>query len=600
MSVSVRSGSRNLAAQRPANVWTGFLLSAAFCLSFAEASQAAENAPSFRRDVLPILAKQCFACHGPDEEHREGGLRLDVREAAIAPVESGATAVVPGKPKESELFKRITSSDLDARMPPSEHAKALEPAQIETLRAWIAGGAEYATHWSFTAPERAAPPVIEAADPHAHWVRNEIDRFILQRLTAAGLSPAAEADRYALIRRLSLDLRGLPPSPAEIQAFVADESPDAYEKLVDRFLADPAYGERFARLWLDLARYADSAGYGSDPLRTIWRYRDWVVESFNRNQPYDQFTIEQLAGDLLPNATVEQKVATAFHRNTMTNTEGGTDDEEFRVVAIKDRVDVTAQVWMGLTLGCAKCHSHKYDPLSQKEYYSFYAIFNQTADADRGDESPVLEAPRPETLEEYQRLEGLIAAAKQRLETTTPELEAAQAQWEADLRVQPTWTTLQPVDVSADNGVSLKPLEDGSVLAEGENPANSTYRLIATTGIPNITAIRLETLPDPSLPRGGAGRAADGNFVLSRFSATYGPDAPDAPPIGRFVRIELPGEQKMLSLAEVQVFSEGKNLATAGKATQSSVDFEGRPERANDGETNGNYFEKNSVTHTKI
>ncbi|MCA1685464.1 MAG: DUF1549 and DUF1553 domain-containing protein, partial [Planctomycetia bacterium] len=259
------------------------------------------------------------------------------------------------------------------------------------------------------------------------WPRNGIDFWVLARLEAEGLSPSPEADRFTLLRRASLDLRGLPPTPAEVDAFAADPAPDAYERVVDRFLDDPSFGERWARLWLDLARYADSAGYGSDPLRTIWRYRDWVINAYNRNLPYDRFTVEQLAGDLLPDPSVDQKVATAFHRNTMTNTEGGTDDEEFRVAAIKDRVDTTSQVWMGLTIGCAKCHTHKYDPITQEEYYRFYAFFNQTEDADRGDEQPVLALPTAAEDAEKRRIDAAIASLQPFLARPVPEASEALA-----------------------------------------------------------------------------------------------------------------------------------------------------------------------------
>ncbi|HEY7428541.1 MAG TPA: DUF1549 domain-containing protein, partial [Gemmataceae bacterium] len=342
----------------------------------------AEAPIDYNRDVRPILSKNCFACHGQDDGHRAAKLRLDRRETAVLPRKRGA-AVAPGSVEKSLLIQRVAAEDESERMPPQQSGNSLTTAQIATLKRWIAQGAPYAEHWAFIKPKRGPLPGVQ----NASWPRNGLDHFVLARLEKESLKPAAEADRYTLLRRVSLDLRGLPPTPQEVEAFAQDTSADAYEKAVDRFLKDAAYGERWARMWLDLARYADSAGYGSDPLRPhIWRYRDWVIDAFNRNLPYDRFTLEQLAGDLLPNPTLEQKIATAFHRNTMTNTEGGTDDEEFRVAAIKDRVDTTMQVWMGLTIGCAKCHSHKYDPISQEEYYRFYAIFNQTADADRGDE----------------------------------------------------------------------------------------------------------------------------------------------------------------------------------------------------------------------
>jgi hypothetical protein len=371
----------------------------------------AESVVDYNRDVRPILSKNCFACHGQDDGHRAAKLRLDRRETALLARKRGA-ALLPGAPEKSLLIQRVRTEDEDKRMPPMPNGKALTAKQIATLRRWIAQGAPYAEHWAFLKPKRAALPVVQ----NRAWPRNGVDFFVLARLEKRGLKPGAEADRYALLRRLSLDLRGLPPTPQEEDDFLRDRSPDAYEKTVDRFLKDPAYGERWARMWLDLARYADSAGYGSDPLRPhIWRYRDWVIDAFNRNLPYDQFTIEQLAGDLLPGATLDQRIATAFHRNTMTNTEGGTDDEEFRVAAIKDRVDTTLQVWMGLTIGCAKCHSHKFDPLTQQEYYRFYAFFNQTSDNDQPDERPTVAAPTAEQTEQNRRIEGRIVEVKKQL-----------------------------------------------------------------------------------------------------------------------------------------------------------------------------------------
>lgn len=373
----------------------------------------------FNRDIRPILSKNCYACHGPDNAHREAKLRLDQREVAISKLKRGTHAIVPGSAEQSELIRRITTTDEAAHMPPKETGNQLTPLQIDVLRRWISEGAAYAEHWAFVKP--IAQPFPKVSD--RNWPRNSIDYFILARLEKEGLKPAPSADRFTLLRRVSLDLRGLPPTPQEVEAFAKDTSENAYEAAVDRMLKDPAYGERWARIWLDQARYADSAGYGSDPLRTIWRYRDWVIDAFNRNLAFDQFTIEQLAGDLLPNATLEQKMATAFHRNTMTNTEGGTDDEEFRVAAVKDRVDTTLQVWMGLTMGCAKCHNHKYEPITQNEYYSFFAFFNQTADADRPDETPVIPAPTPELDQQTRKFDEKIAGLKRQL--ATPDIAAS-------------------------------------------------------------------------------------------------------------------------------------------------------------------------------
>jgi hypothetical protein len=546
----------------------------------------------YNRDVRPILSKNCFACHGQDEPHRRARLRLDRRDGATHKLRDGRTAVVPGSPEKSELIRRVAADDPDVRMPPAETGNRLTPAQVAVLRRWIAEGAAYAEHWAFVKPRR--PPLPAVRD--RAWPRNDLDFFVLARLEKESLRPTEEADRFTLLRRASLDLRGLPPSPEEVEQFARDTSPDAYEKMVDRFLADPAYGERWGRVWLDLARYADSAGYGSDPLRTIWRYRDWVIDAYNRNLPYDRFTIEQIAGDLLPHPTLEERMATAFHRNTMTNTEGGTDREEFRVAAVKDRVDTTLEVWMGLTMGCAKCHSHKYDPITQKEYYQCFAFFNQTADADRPDESPVIPAPTPDTDVQNRQIDAKLAELKKQLDTPTPQLAAAQAQWEAGLRAPADWVALDPVSFRAEAGTVLRKLPDGSLRAEGPNPATETYTITARSDVKGVTAFRLEALPDPALPGGGSGRAADGNFVLSRFAVTAGEEG--RPVAGRFVRVELPGDGKILSLAEVQVFSGGANVARAGKARQSSTDFGGEAARAIDGNTDGDYYRSNSVTHT--
>ncbi len=401
-----------------------------------DSAPAAESGPTprakvnFNREVRPILAKNCFVCHGPDEAKRANGLRLDLIESATKPLKSGETAIVPGDPEASALIFRVTEEDETLRMPPRKTGNHLSPAEVEVLRHWIEQGAEYARHWAWIPPESLPLPRVRDTS----WPRNGIDFWILDRLERQGLKPSPEADRYTLFRRASLDIRGLPPTPREVERFIQDQATDAYERAVNRFLDDPAYGERQARIWLDLARYADSAGYGSDPLRpNMWRFRDWVIDAFNRNMPYDRFTLLQIAGDLIPNPSLEDRIATAFHRNTMTNTEGGTDDEEFRVAAIKDRADTTAQVWMGLTLGCAKCHSHKYDPITNDEYYRFYAFFNQTADNDQPDESPIIPAPTPEFTAKLQEFESKLAAVRSKLDKPTPALAAAQLKWEATL-----------------------------------------------------------------------------------------------------------------------------------------------------------------------
>jgi uncharacterized protein DUF1553/uncharacterized protein DUF1549/cytochrome c len=413
----------------------------------------AKRKVDFNREVRPILAKNCFACHGQDEAKRARGLRLDVRDAATKPLKSGETAIVPGDPESSALLFRVTEDDETLRMPPAKTGSRLGPAEVDVLRRWIEQGAEYARHWAWIPPEALPLPKVH----DTAWPRNGVDFWILDRLEKEGLKPSPETDRYTLLRRASLDLRGLPPTPREVDRFIRDQAPDAYERAVDRFLDEPSYGERWARMWLDQARYADSAGFGSDPLRpNIWRYRDWVIDAFNRNVPYDRFTLLQIAGDLLPNPGLEDRIATAFHRNTMTNTEGGTDDEEFRVAAIKDRADTTAQVWMGLTMGCAKCHSHKFDPITHDEYYRFYAFFNQSADNDQPDESPVIPAPTLESTARLREFDARLAAVRAKLEVPTPALAAAQLKWESSLK---------PADAAARKGLSKE------ILAIVDTPA---------------------------------------------------------------------------------------------------------------------------------
>ncbi|MEX0710742.1 MAG: DUF1549 domain-containing protein, partial [Pirellulales bacterium] len=512
-----------------------------------------EGQLDFARDVQPLFERHCYDCHGPDTQ--ESGLRLSSRKSALAGGDSGRPAIVPGQPDESRLIQLVRGTEEGERMPPEDVSDPLDEREIAVLVRWVSAGAEWPeptdvavaaepTHWAWR--KAADHPLPEVSRPD--WPKNGIDHFVLSALDREGLAPSAEADRHMLVRRVYLDLIGLPPSPEEVDAFIGDTRSDAYERLVDRLLADPAYGERWARMWLDLARYADSKGYGSDPLRTIWRYRDWVIEAFNRNLPYDQFTIEQLAGDLLPSPTPDQMLATAFHRNTMSNDEGGTDDEEFRVAAVKDRIETTMQVWMGVTAGCAKCHSHKFDPLTQREYYQLYAFFNQTEDADRGDEQPRIPTPTRDQQHQLARLEAEVAALERQLETPTPELASAQAAWEQGLVAAPTrWEMLAPISFHA-AGAVLEKLDDHSLLAGGEGQATDTYTVVAETAQQAITAVRLEALPHDSLPKGGPGRQADaGNFVLNELRVSALPLG-QAAPKGRYVRVEIPGERKILSL----------------------------------------------------
>ncbi len=388
-----------------------------------ESTDAANRTVRFDRDIKPILSENCFACHGPDEGQRKAGLRLDLPDGAVATLKSGNAAVVPGDRSASALYARVTTEDPIDRMPPPESNHALTPAQIETLGTWIDEGAEYEKHWAFVPPVR--PELPEVSNPA--WPRNAIDYFILAKLDNLVVQPSAEADRRTLVRRVYLDLIGLPPSVEQVDAFLRDNRPDAYERVVDELLASPHFGERWGRHWLDAARYADSNGYSIDGPRTIWPYRDWVIGAFNQDMPFDRFVTEQLAGDLLPDSTRDQKVATGFHRNTMINQEGGIDVEEFRVEAVVDRVNTTGSVLLGLTMGCAECHTHKYDPITQTEYYRFFAFFNNDDEVD-------LELPTPEQTEKRAEVNAAVAGLQQELDAYLAEtLERGDATWEASL-----------------------------------------------------------------------------------------------------------------------------------------------------------------------
>jgi hypothetical protein len=379
----------------------------------------APAAVDFGRDVLPILSDYCFACHGPDTKARKADLRLDVREGAVR---DDGGVVVPGQADESELIARVVSREPDEVMPPPKSKKVLTPGQVEVLRRWIDQGASWGRHWAFEPPRR---PVLPAVRDRG-WPRNPIDRFILARLEAEGIDPSPEAEKATLIRRVTLDLTGLPPSPGEVAAFLADESPDAYERLVDRLLVSPHYGERWARPWLDLARYADSNGYSIDAPRSIWKYRDWVIDALNRDQPFDEFVTDQLAGDLRPGASLDQLVATGFHRNTPINQEGGIDREQFRVESVLDRANTTATTFLGLTMGCCQCHDHKYDPISQEEYYRLFAFFNNC-------DEPEVTVASPEEIARRDEAEARVASYLERLWDEHPELREKQKAWELGL-----------------------------------------------------------------------------------------------------------------------------------------------------------------------
>jgi len=377
-------------------------------LSAAGMTVQADESPGvdFSRDVRPLLSQYCYACHGPDEGSRQAGLRLDRADVAMSVLESGQTAIVPGQPQSSELLARVSSPDPDLQMPPTSTGHSLSAEQQNVLRKWIESGAKFDDHWSFRPIVAPVPPPLNDSG----WIRNPIDAFVLAKLQHEGVQPSPEADRSTLLRRLSLDLLGLPPQPAEVTGFLSDNSPDAYERLVDRLLASPHFGERWGRHWLDLAHYADSDGYLGDTFRDYaWLYRDWVIDAVNRDLPFDQFTIQQLAGDLLPNATVKEKTATGFLRNTMRNTEAGVDLEEYRLKEIVDRVSTVGVGWLGLSLGCAECHSHKFDPISQREFYQLFAFFNDADDVD-------IHAPLPGELETYQSRLAAWTADQSRLQ----------------------------------------------------------------------------------------------------------------------------------------------------------------------------------------
>ena len=404
------------------------LVTATIVFNLGAARAAGPGRVDFARQVRPILAEKCFECHGPDPKGRKGDLRLDSRDDAFAD-RGGYRLVVPGHPDESELIARITSDDPDEVMPPAGSRRKLSKDQVGLLKRWVAEGAAWSEHWSFTPPRRSRVPEVRDAG----WCRNPIDRFILARLDRAGMKPSPEADRVTLVRRLGLDLLGLPPTPAEVDRFLSDERPDAYERLVDRLLASPQFGERWARPWLDLVRYADSDGYEDDRYRPdAWRYRDWVIDAFNRDLPFDRFTVEQLAGDLLPGASRDDRIAAGIHRMSMFNRSamGRENEEEFRVKTAKDRAATTATAWLGLTFGCAECHTHKYDPLPQRDYYRFYAFFNNLVDTEIA--APPLAG---EHLRAYRQAVREFAdeqaQAKARLKTyETKQLPARQAAWE--------------------------------------------------------------------------------------------------------------------------------------------------------------------------
>lgn len=483
----------------------------------------------FIRSVQPLLSAKCFACHGPDEQAREGDLRLDLREPAI---KSGA--ITPGNPDSSSLVERIFA-DGDEQMPPADSGKALTAEEKRILRDWIAQGAEYRQHWAFVPPSKPPVPGEDSFPPRwKNWSRNPIDRFVLKTLLTMGLTPSPQADRLTLIRRLYLDLIGLPPTPEQADRFANNQDPRAYEQLVDELLQSSSFGEKWGRHWLDLARYADTNGYEKDRPRTIWPYRDWVIRAINDDLPFDRFTIEQLAGDMLPssgNPAIDnaRRIATGFHRNTMLNEEGGIDPLEYRFYAMVDRVATTGTVWFGLTLGCAQCHSHKYDPISQTDYYRLMAFLNNADEPDLEVLDPAVQQRRREIQAriEHQemRLPEILIRKLAKSTNTDPDprqLNQELEQWIVNRRKDTTrWRVIEPTDLKT-NLPKLEIQADKSIFATGDFTKRDVYDLRFDLDR-KVASIRLEVLPDPRLPAGGPGNAyyegRKGDFFLSEFQA---------------------------------------------------------------------------------
>jgi len=493
----------------------------------ASSSQEAAQKVDFAKDIQPIFQKSCYGCHGPKVQM--SGLRLDTKTPKLSQL------VVAGKSQESALYQRVAGIGALARMPMGGQ---LQPAQIALIRSWIDQGAPWQdstgtagqvkTHWAFIPPVR--PPLPKVED--TKWTRNAIDNFVLARLEKEHLSPAPEADRVTLLRRLSLDLTGLPPTPHEVDAFLKDKSKHAYEKQVERLLNSPHYGERWGRIWLDAARYADSNGYEKDRPRQVWFYRDWVINALNHNLPYDQFIIDQIAGDELPNATQDQIVATGFLRNSMINEEGGVDPEQFRMEAMFDRMDAIGKGILGVTIQCAQCHDHKFDPLKQEEYYRMLAFLNNTNEGDVAVFTPQQEMQRSEI---YRKTREIEAGLRHR----NPDWESRMAAWEDSVsKNQPTWTVLRPeIDDISTGGQKYEQLEDGSFLAGGYAPTSLRLKMTAKTTLQNITAFRLELLTDPNLPLGGPGRSQKGMCALSEFGVEAAPaSTPDKPTKIKFAK----------------------------------------------------------------
>ena len=468
----------------------------------------------FSRDVLPILSDRCFHCHGPDEATREADLRLDQRESAVED-RGDYQVVVPGKSLESHLLQRIISQDENELMPPPESGrKQLTPREMATIKKWIDQGAPWGKHWSFEKPVRPPLPLPD---------KQPIDSFVLSRLKESGLRPSPEASKRVLIRRVTLDLTGLPPTLEEVEEFLQDDSPQAFEKVADRLLKSPHYGERMVWPWLDAARYADTGGYQGDPDRTMWPWRDWVVNALNDNMPFDQFTIEQLAGDLLPQPTLEQRLATGFNRNHMHNSEGGRIAEETRVENVFDRAETTGTLWLGMTLQCARCHDHKFDPTSNEDYFRFFDFFNQTTEAGKTDRSvavpPNMDYVPRNFREEKSQLDRRIQELTKRLIAKDATTDKQQTAWEKRLakKSHNIWTPLQMNRGTSSNGATIQQRADRAIHVSGKRPEQDVYEIELLSTDKKITGIRLDALVDSSSPGKGTGRDENGNFVLTEI-----------------------------------------------------------------------------------